>query len=263
MRFPASAIILTFSFQVSTAACQLIVLPNLFHTENSLAKPASNKGQSPIMNIPNILFPPSNDKDRGDPSGGSGELSISDVIGKERVINIFAGFTRDIDSISKRLIDNDKNTTVLAPLNSELQKLPRKPWEDPEDYNELGAKAYEGQGGEDRAQRNLRRFVEAHIVPVSPWKEGEKADSIGGGKLWWEEKDGKKMVCLQNSVAFAILPFFAKASKRHFTSICSLLNRFLLSSVLFNPTHAARYQPPARTLASCLLSSYLLCEHIC
>ena len=210
MKFSASVIILTFSLQVSTAACQLIVLPNLFRTENSPAKPASNKGQSPIMNIPNILFPPSNDKDKGGSSGGSGDLSISDVIGKERVINIFAGFTRDIDSISKRLIDNDKNTTVLAPLNSELQKLPRKPWEDPEDYNELGAKAYEGQGGEDRAQRNLRRFVEAHIVPVSPWKEGEKADSIGGGKLWWEEKDGKKMVSLSNPVAF---PFSRSSQK--------------------------------------------------
>lgn len=146
------------------------------------------------MNIPNILLPPKKDNDDGS-SGGSSDLSISDVIGKERVINIFAGFTRDIDSISKRLKAGDQNTTVLAPLNSELQKLPRKPWEDPEDYNELGAKAYEGQGGEDRAQRNLRRFVEAHIIPVSPWKEGVKLDSVGGGKLWWEEKDGVRMVC--------------------------------------------------------------------
>ena len=150
------------------------------------------------MNIPNILFPPSNNKDKDDSSGGSGDLSISDVIGKERVISIFAGFTRDIDSISRRLDATDQNTTVLAPLNSELQKLPRKPWEDPEDYNELGANAYQGQSGEDRAQKNLGRFVEAHAVPVSPWKEGERVDSIGGGKLWWEEKDGKKVVCFYN-----------------------------------------------------------------
>lgn len=196
MKFSAPVILLTVTLQASTAASQLIVLPNLFRTSNSPAKPASNKGQSPIMNIPNILFPPSNDKDKDSSSGSSDDLSISDVIGKERVINIFAGFTRDTDSISKRLSANDKNTTVLAPLNSELQKLPRKPWEDPEDYNELGVKAYEGQSGEDRAQRNLRRFVEAHVVPVSPWKEGEKVESMGGGKLWWEERDGKKMVCL-------------------------------------------------------------------
>ena len=197
MKSSASLILFTLSLQASTVACQLIVLPNLFRTSNSPGKPTSDKGQLPIMNIPNILFPPSNNKDKDGSSGGSGELSISDVIGKERVISIFAGFTRDIDSISKRLDTNDHNTTVLAPLNSELQKLPRKPWEDPEDYNELGANAYQGQSGEDRAQRNLRRFVEAHIIPVSPWKEGEKVGSIGGGKLWWEEKDGKKMVCVR------------------------------------------------------------------
>ena len=199
MKLSASVFLLTLSLQASTAVCQLVVLPNLFRTGNYPAKPASHNGQSPIMNIPNILFPPSNNnKDKDSSSGGSGDLSISDVIGKERVINIFAGFTRDIDNISKRLDDNNQNTTVLAPLNSALQKLPRKPWEDPDDYNELGANAYQGQSGEDRAQRNLRRFVEAHVVPVSPWKEGEKVDSIGGGKLWWEDKDGTKVVCSSN-----------------------------------------------------------------
>lgn len=144
------------------------------------------------MNIPNILVPPSKDKDSS--SGGSDDLIISDVIGKERVISIFAGFTRDIDSISKRVNDNSQNTTVLAPLNSALQRLPRKPWEDPEDYNAMGEGAYEGASGEDRAQRNLRRFAEAHIVPVSPWKEGEKVNTMRGGEVWWEAKDGNKVV---------------------------------------------------------------------
>ena len=207
MKFSASVILLTLSLQASKAACQLIVLPSLFRSSNSPAKPASN-GQSPIMNIPNILLPPKKDNNNDGSSGGSSDVSISDVIGKERVINIFAGFTRDIDNISKRLTANDQNTTVLAPLNSELQKLPRKPWEDPEDYNELGAKAYEGQSGEDRAQRNLKRFVEAHVIPVSPWKEEDKVDSIGGGKLWWEEKDGKKMVrSLRNHRKCAAHPY--------------------------------------------------------
>ena len=90
--------------------------------------------------------------------------------------------------------DGSKNTTVLAPLNSEIQKLPRKPWEDPQDYEELGQNAYGGSDGEDRAHRNLRRFVEAHTVPDSPWKEGEKKESLGGGKVWWENKDGRKTV---------------------------------------------------------------------
>ncbi len=58
----------------------------------------------------------------------------------------------------------------------------------------MGAKAYEGTSGEDRASKNLRRFAEAHIVPASPWKEGEKVESMGGGQLWWENKDGNKVV---------------------------------------------------------------------
>ena len=145
------------------------------------------------MSTPNIALPPS-DK-QNSPSNPSGEVIISDVIGKDRIINIFAGFTRDSETISKRLDDNTQNTTVLAPLNSEMQKLPRKPWEDPKDYNTLGQNAYDGTDGEDRAHRNLRRFVEAHIVPASPWKEGEKIQTLGGAQIWWENKGGKNRVC--------------------------------------------------------------------
>ena len=100
-----------------------LILPNLFRKSSSAS---DLQQQEPIMNIPNILVPPSKSND-GDPAGPD-SLSISDVIGKERIINIFAGFTRDIDSISKRLNDGKKNTTVLAPRNSAVQGLPRKPY---------------------------------------------------------------------------------------------------------------------------------------
>jgi hypothetical protein len=116
-------------------------------------------------------------------------------MGRDRSINIFAGFTRDIASISRRLDDSSQNSTVLAPLNSAIEKLPRKPWEDPQDYGALGASAYEGDDGQERAQRNLQRFVEAHVVPVSPWAEGQKAKTLGGdANVWWEMKDGVKVV---------------------------------------------------------------------
>ena len=83
---------------------------------------------------------------------------------------------------------------VLAPLNSAISDLPRKPWEDPREYVALGADAYDGKDGEDRDHRNLRRFTEAHVIPASPWKESEKVESLGGGKFWWEKKDGKSVV---------------------------------------------------------------------
>ena len=40
----------------------------------------------------------------------------------------------------------------------------------------------------------MRRFVEAHIVPVSPWGEGVKVENLEGGKVWWERKEGKVVV---------------------------------------------------------------------
>jgi len=58
----------------------------------------------------------------------------------------------------------------------------------------MGTTAYEGSAGEDRATRNLRRFVEAHSIPVSPWEEGDKVKSLRGDEQWWETQDGKKMV---------------------------------------------------------------------
>lgn len=100
----------------------------------------------------------------------------------------------DIKRISERLDDNSKHTTVLAPLNSAITQLPRKPWEDPSDYETLGSQAYDGSGGEDRAYRNLRRFVEAHIVPQNNWEEGRKVETAGGTTVWWENKGGRKLV---------------------------------------------------------------------
>lgn len=184
---------LFFSLLVSTVAGSQLPLQRL-----QAARPAGAH-QDPIMTDPNIALPPSDEPNP--PSNPSSEVIISDVIGKDRIINIFAGFTRDIEAISKRLDDHTQNTTVLAPLNSEMSKLPRKPWEDPKDYGALGQNAYDGADGEDRAHRNLRRFVEAHIVPASPWKEGEKLQTLGGTKVWWESKGGKKTVSGVSSYA--------------------------------------------------------------
>ena len=188
-------VILTITIQAPAALSQL-VLSEFFGRISRPLNPGSHHREA-IMNIANIVMPPSKENNNS-PDGTNGVI-ISDVIGKDRVINIFAGFTRDIDNISKRLDDASQNTTVLAPLNSEIQKLPRKPWESPKDYEELGTNAYTGSDGENRAHKNLRRFVEAHTIPTSPWEEGEKVASLAGGKVWWEDNDGKKIVSIQES----------------------------------------------------------------
>ncbi|KAI0414916.1 hypothetical protein F5X98DRAFT_348170 [Xylaria grammica] len=117
---------------------------------------------------------------------------ISDVMGRDRSVNAFAGFTRSVEVVANRLDNSAVNSTVLAPLNSAIDKLPGKPWEDPNEYNALGATAYDGDEGRERAQRNIRKFVEAHVVPLSPWRENERSRSLldGDREIWWEKKDG-------------------------------------------------------------------------
>ncbi|KAK2046869.1 hypothetical protein LZ31DRAFT_492962 [Colletotrichum somersetense] len=139
-------------------------------------------------------MPPSDPPDSQPPQAQDG-VRLSDVMGRDRSINVFAGFTRDIESASRRLDDQACNTTVLAPLNSAVEKLPRKPWEDPKDYQQLGENVYEGDDGRDRAQKNIQRFVEAHMVAMSPWPENKKAKTIGDDRyIWWENKDGIKFI---------------------------------------------------------------------
>lgn len=152
-----------------------------------------NQKQQQAMN-PGIQLPGTSDDQPPSSTDPKGDVILSDVIGTQRSINIFAGFTRDVETLSKRLDTSGLNTTVLAPVNSAISDLPRKPWEDPRDYAAMGAEAYDGEGGEDRAHRNLRRFAEAHVVPASPWKEGEKVQTMGGSTVWWEKKDGVAVV---------------------------------------------------------------------
>ncbi|KAK7531030.1 hypothetical protein IWX49DRAFT_550608 [Phyllosticta citricarpa] len=146
--------------------------------------------QAPIANAPGIVLPPMDTMH--DPK--TGEPILSDVMGRDRSINIFSGFTRDVDAISARLDDSNKNATILAPQNSAIAGLPRKPWEDPKDYESLGSEAYAGAEGSGRANKNLQRFVNAHIVPRSPWPENDKAETVAGNTVWYEVKDGKKFI---------------------------------------------------------------------
>lgn len=144
--------------------------------------------------LPLIMYPNSNsnDNDNNNKDADSNQIILPDVLGKERGLNIFASLTRYIDDVSARLSDPSLNTTVLAPTNSALQKLDHKPWENGRDYHRYGeAAAYKGEAGQGRADKNLRTFVEGHVVPVSPWMEGEKVETLAGEQVVWEKRDGE------------------------------------------------------------------------
>ena len=170
---------------------------------NGYSEKAQNDQQAPIMNdVPGVQLPSgAGANDGNDEKDPSGALTISDVLPKTRSINIFASLTRDLSSVAARLESQapTDNTTLLAPLNSAMTALPRKPWEDrPDDTSGVSAAR-----NEDKAAENVQRFVEAHVVPVSPWKEGKagKINTLGGGELWWEKRDdGKKRVVMPHEV---------------------------------------------------------------
>ena len=143
--------------------------------------------------LPGIVQPQRTASNEDVNAKDSGSPIISDVLPKTKGINIFARLTRDFEPVANRLNDASKNITVLAPRNSAIQALPRKPWENPEDYKKFGeVNAYEGQDGQDRAKHNLQRFVEAHLIPVSPWRVGEEVETLAGEKLKWT-KEGDKI----------------------------------------------------------------------
>ncbi|KAJ5528169.1 hypothetical protein N7513_012328 [Penicillium frequentans] len=171
----------------SLAAVLGLSIPNTLRQ----ARLGLSQNQHPIMD--KIIAGFSKPQPAGSQTGPDADSPmISDVLPKTKGINIFAQLTRDFDPIASRLNDSSKNITVLAPRNSAVQALPRKPWEDPEDYAKYGdVNAYEGQDGQDRAKRNLERFVEAHLVPVSPWKEGEEVETLRGEKLKWTREGDK------------------------------------------------------------------------
>ncbi|RYP61859.1 hypothetical protein DL771_009978 [Monosporascus sp. 5C6A] len=175
-----------FQFLTATASAQLVAAPF------GLALTSHNHQQQPVM------APEQQGGDSGQPQPQVQQpgVMLSDVMGRDRSTNVFAGFARDSEAVARRLDDPARNSTVLAPLNSAIDGLPRKPWEDLAEYHALGAGAYEGDDGRDRARRNLRRFVEAHVVPVSPWPEGEKRRTLleGDRDIWWETRDGVRVI---------------------------------------------------------------------
>ncbi|KAF2750631.1 hypothetical protein M011DRAFT_395519 [Sporormia fimetaria CBS 119925] len=180
-------------------SAQLILYPAaticLFLTASAQSRPFDSLIQAfhALTDQTPLGRPSQNIMSPADESVSTGVI-ISDVIGKTQSIAIFSSLTRDIDSVSERFHDAKQNATVLAPQNGAMKNLKRKPWEDAEDYQTFGMDAYGGSEGEDRAHRNLRRFVESHIIPQSPWQEGQKVKTMSGKEIWWESKDGKKKV---------------------------------------------------------------------
>ncbi|CAD6501538.1 BgTH12-01790 [Blumeria graminis f. sp. triticale] len=133
------------------------------------------------------------------------DRALSDVIASVRIMNVFAGFTRDFAPIIQRLEDLNQRTTILVPANGSIMSLPRKPWESTKDYKTYGEQAFEGAEGRERARANLQSFVQAHILPFSPWKEGVKLKTLAENEVWWQLKDEDRFVQPANAEVLDVI----------------------------------------------------------
>ncbi|KAF3919723.1 hypothetical protein ABW20_dc0106990 [Dactylellina cionopaga] len=142
----------------------------------------SDRPQEPFLDMEAPQRGPPTPQDTGGPI-------VSDALSVQRDVSIFSEFVRGATSVLQRLEDSNLNTTVLAPLNSAIKALPRKPWEDPDMGNNVEGK-FAGLDGEKRAAENLERFVKAHMIPVSPFNENEKVQTLEGVTVWWTTENG-------------------------------------------------------------------------
>ncbi|KAJ6442630.1 LOW QUALITY PROTEIN: FAS1 domain-containing protein precursor [Purpureocillium lavendulum] len=171
-----------------------VLLASALPAAVAVAYPA-DQAQIPMMPPSPPTKQPAEDKDSSPASSSSSSVPLADILGTNRALTSFSSFARMHASTSSLLADRSARVVVLAPLNSAIEALPRKPWEDPRDYDALGEQAYDGAGGESRADANLRRFVEAHIVRAGPWREGEKAPTVAGRQIWYaDQKSGKRVI---------------------------------------------------------------------
>lgn len=189
------------------------------------------------------------------PGSGSGSSSsdaavqvqravpLGDILGSQRALTTFASLTRLEESTTTLLDDLATNTTVLAPLNSAIEALPRKPWEDAREYAVHGAQAYDGSGGQDRAARNLRHFVDAHLVACNPWEEGVRAKTLGGRVVWWEWKkqtgdddgDRKRIIMPDKVLVDRVASQVANGELVSLNTTPSLLSFGLIDEHCFSP----------------------------
>ncbi|KAK9464393.1 hypothetical protein V1512DRAFT_244266 [Lipomyces arxii] len=159
-----------------------------------LPNPASADDIKPFLMDPNgqnVLYGDSQ-VEKSSAKGNGIKLSMTDALGVDREISIFAGLVRQVEDLMYRLQDPSLDTLVLAPTNTVMQSLKRKPWED-----EVFVERSSPMDEERRAMENISRFVLSHVVLGYGFdKPGEKKTcGAGASELWYENnRDGRSFV---------------------------------------------------------------------
>lgn len=121
----------------------------------------------------------------------AGAPLLADIIGLKQC-TIMSDYAMNLEGIARRLLDPSQRTLVLAPINSAITALPRKPWVDgPVDAQDPKISPLRN---EDRAARNIEAFVERHVVSQYPLPAGAEAKNMAGQAISVEMKDEEKYI---------------------------------------------------------------------
>ncbi|KAK9238797.1 hypothetical protein V1525DRAFT_374083 [Lipomyces kononenkoae] len=187
----------TIAIAAASASAQLIL--GDFRNDYYLPNPSSPEAVKPFLmgdkdlqfkanGRQNVLY---GEVDNDVASKGTGvQLLMTDALGVDREISIFASLVRQVEGLMWRLQDRSQNTLVLAPNNEAMQKLKRKPWE-----GEETAEHSDPIDEERRAMENIARFVLSHVVNDYGFDApGEKKKCGAGVSDLWYENEGDHMV---------------------------------------------------------------------
>ena len=79
-----------------------------------------------------------------------------------------------------------------------LQTLPRKPWEDKSDGEQVSKHRSKdllwNKEEEDKARKNVEDFVASHIITIYPVQEGKGLPTLTGSTLSYKVKGGNKYI---------------------------------------------------------------------
>lgn len=128
----------------------------------------------------------------------AGAPTLGDVIGIDKRASIMSDYALAVDDVARRLSDPDRRTLILAPLNSAIVALPRKPWLG--DANaDTNTEEVDTQRDEASADRNIARFVQDHVVDGFPIGAGSSVTTLSGQTLKVVQDDeNEKKVLIQD-----------------------------------------------------------------
>ncbi|GAA5958727.1 hypothetical protein JCM3765_006018 [Sporobolomyces pararoseus] len=130
-------------------------------------------------------------------SSSSSSPSLTDLLTRSKNSRIFYDYLRDSSSVSTRLANPLESTTILAPVNSAIIALERRPHQGPPEPAGGHVEGYAGSREDEQARADyLEKWIKRHLISgkVDLEVESKEYETLqGGDKVTFvrNQKDGQ------------------------------------------------------------------------